>query len=443
MRPDRAVVVAQRVVRRRRRSTSSARPSRTRARRPISAPDDRRRRARAARSRSRADGRCWSTVRRRAACRRRARARSTRRAPSHPERLVETRAQLCRLALEPLGELRVVPRLARDLGEPELRVVDVALHLARRDRRRREAAVVEALRVARVLPRLVLEPARGAPLVLDEAVAVAVAVLVDPAQRGERRLAQLTHERVVVRPTPCLGEQHEEQRRRIDACRSSGRTISSAHLPRRTSCTILPGSASRDGSSVVACSAASSRSAPRASSGPNSSVWRRRDHRVAPEDGHEPRHPGRGQLAAAASSPVRIRSAARSLTDWPKACLSRPSSPGSSAPGAATPRPTRARGRAPRRNGGDPPRARCGRRRPRSRRRPAGPTSRAASASCRRRHPRASASRAGQDHLRPAEALGSTSTYGCAGRRSSGSTGSAAASRSSGRRVRSPTPSRR
>src|SRR5205807_9180828 len=87
-----------------------------------------------------------------------------------PERLVERRLQLARLPLGPIGERAVAPHLARDLGDATLRVVDVALHLARRDRRVGDAAVVEALRVERVLPRLDVEPARCTLLELDEAV---------------------------------------------------------------------------------------------------------------------------------------------------------------------------------------------------------------------------------------------------------------------------------
>ena len=48
-----------------------------------------------------------------------------------PERLVEPLRELGGLALEPVGEVAVAPRDARHLGEPELRRVDVALHLAR------------------------------------------------------------------------------------------------------------------------------------------------------------------------------------------------------------------------------------------------------------------------------------------------------------------------
>src|SRR5439155_13130634 len=97
-----------------------------------------------------------------------------------PEGLVEARPQRVRLVLEPRGQLAVAPDLARELGHAPLRVVDVALHLAGRDRRLGDPAVGKALRVAGVLPRLDVEPARAALLELDEPVAVAVAVLVDP-----------------------------------------------------------------------------------------------------------------------------------------------------------------------------------------------------------------------------------------------------------------------
>src|SRR5207237_8922574 len=132
------------------------------------------------------------------------------------ERLVEPGLELRGLALEAVGELAVSPHLARDLGDPALRVEDVPLHLARRDRRLGEPAVGVALRVARVLPRLVLEPVRRSALVLDESVAVAVAVAVDPLERTQRRLLEVTHASPVVRPEPDLGEEHEIERRRVD-----------------------------------------------------------------------------------------------------------------------------------------------------------------------------------------------------------------------------------
>src|ERR1044071_8643488 len=104
------------------------------------------------------------------------------------------------LTLQPISQRRVAPGLARQLPDALLRVVDVALDPAGRDRRRREAAVAEPLRVPRVLPGLVRQPARRPPLVLDEAVAIAVAVLVDPRKRGERRHPERLDQRTVPRP---------------------------------------------------------------------------------------------------------------------------------------------------------------------------------------------------------------------------------------------------
>src|SRR2546430_17710385 len=100
-----------------------------------------------------------------------------------PERLVEPRPQLLRLSFQPDRELAVAPHVARKLGDAPLRVVDVALHLTGRNRHFREAAVVEALRIPRVLPRLVVEAALGATFVLDETVAV-------PVRSEERRVGK-------------------------------------------------------------------------------------------------------------------------------------------------------------------------------------------------------------------------------------------------------------
>ncbi len=217
-----------------------------------------------------------------------------------PERLVEAVAQHGRLALEPVGELAVAPDLPRQLGHAELRVVDVALHLAGRDRPDRLASVVEELRVVRVLPRLVLEPALRPAVVLDEAVAVEIAVLVDPAERAHRRLAQGADERGVVGPAPHLREQDEEERRRVDravVAREPGlRGLAGADLvddlPRLGVCERIvlrrlePGE--RDQSVARQLGSEDQR-------------LEARDQRVAAEHGHEPRHPGREELAARAA----------------------------------------------------------------------------------------------------------------------------------------------
>jgi hypothetical protein len=64
-----------------------------------------------------------------------------------PERLVEAPAQRGGLLLEPPGGRFVAPDLAGDLRHAQLRVVHVALHLHRRDRRLGQRAVVEGHRV--------------------------------------------------------------------------------------------------------------------------------------------------------------------------------------------------------------------------------------------------------------------------------------------------------
>ena len=220
---------------------------------------------------------------------------------------------------------------------------------------------MEALRVARVLPRLVLSPRAvrrsysTKPSPSRSPYSSSQRSAASAGSRSSRTSASSSG------PTPCLGEQHEEKGSRVDAAVVAIEPFA-AHFPRRTSCTILPGSASRDGSFVVACSAASSRSALRASSGPNSCVWRRRDHRVAPEDRHEPRHPGRGQLAAACVV-VRPHPQRRKVVDGlaegvPKAV---PARLDPRRLGAATPRPTRARGTLLAEMARDPPGCAAGR----------------------------------------------------------------------------------
>ena len=111
-----------------------------------------------------------------------------------PERLVEAASQLRRVVLELLGQSVVAPDLPRDLGDPQLRVVDVALHLDGRDRRHGERPVVEGHRVLGVLPGLVADPVRAAALVLDESVPVGVRRAVDPGERAPSRVLELERE---------------------------------------------------------------------------------------------------------------------------------------------------------------------------------------------------------------------------------------------------------
>src|SRR5581483_3122782 len=135
-----------------------------------------------------------------------------------PEVGLEAPPQRLRLRPEPLRERPIAPDL---LGQPRaaaLRVEDVALDLAARDRRLGEVAVCEQDRVPRVLPALVAKAALAvSPLVLDVPVAVAVAVAVDPREGGAGMGLELSHQLAIAGPALGLVEQDQEQRRRIGA----------------------------------------------------------------------------------------------------------------------------------------------------------------------------------------------------------------------------------
>ena len=62
---------------------------------------------------------------------------------------------------------------------------------------------------------MVAESLRRARRVLDVSVAVAVAVPVDPGERGEDVVPAGAHERVVAGEAPVLREQDQPQRRRV------------------------------------------------------------------------------------------------------------------------------------------------------------------------------------------------------------------------------------
>ena len=87
----------------------------------------------------------------------------------------------------------------------------------------REFAVGELDRVPAVLPALVDQPrGRVSPLVLDIAVAIAVAAVLDPLQGGPRVWLKRVDERIVRRPAVILVEEHQEQRRRIRCAEVGG-----------------------------------------------------------------------------------------------------------------------------------------------------------------------------------------------------------------------------
>ena len=118
--------------------------------------------------------------------------------------------------LRVICERRVIPVLACEASASQLRVVHITLDFAGRARQFGERAVGVDDGGRRILPALVLEPAQlVAALVLDVAVTIAVAVLVDPHQRGSRVRLELTDELGIAGPALVLVEQDEEERRRV------------------------------------------------------------------------------------------------------------------------------------------------------------------------------------------------------------------------------------
>ena len=229
-----------------------------------------------------------------------------------PEGLVEAVTQLGCLALEAIGELAVTPYVTRDIDEPSFRVVHVTLHLAWSDRRLCQRAVVKALRIPRVLPGLVVEPTLGPALVLDEPVAVAVSVLVDPFEREQRRLFQVTDKGSVVGPAPHLGEQDQVERGRVDgpvvALEPDAGSLAVPDLVHDLAWLGV------DGRVFLFRLQLGQHLEGRACQlGAEHKRLQARDDRVAPENGHEPRHPCAGEPADARM--VRLHPQGREVGD--------------------------------------------------------------------------------------------------------------------------------
>src|SRR6202012_167377 len=81
--------------------------------------------------------------------------------------------------------LAVAERI-RQGGRVALRPVNVGLHFAKRDRPLGHAAILMEYGVVGVLPALIGESLLGLAVVLEEAIAVAVAVAIDPFERRLR-----------------------------------------------------------------------------------------------------------------------------------------------------------------------------------------------------------------------------------------------------------------
>src|ERR1700738_1763798 len=117
----------------------------------------------------------------------------------HPERVLDAARELLR-GDRAAGCFLAAAELAVQARHAPAGVDAVPLHLDQRDRSLCRRAVQMGNAVVRVLPALVLQPARRLALVLDEAVAVLVSILVDPAQRRLRGGEQLLGGLPVVGP---------------------------------------------------------------------------------------------------------------------------------------------------------------------------------------------------------------------------------------------------
>ena len=110
--------------------------------------------------------------------------------------------------------------MSQSLGHPRRRKLgreDVALDLAQRDGPFRIRTVLVEDGIVGILPALVLQAVDGFRLVLDKAVAVAVAEIVYPAQRRVDVRPDLGNGAEVARRLQVHSRQHDEERRRIHA----------------------------------------------------------------------------------------------------------------------------------------------------------------------------------------------------------------------------------
>ncbi len=206
-----------------------------------------------------------------------------------PEAVLEALPQPVRGCLLLVGECHVAASACepRDL---QATLVDVALDLDERDGSPGKAAVGPADGVRRILPALVEQTTLGPSVVRQEAIGIRRAV--DPAERRERCRPESVDQLAVAAPALVLAEQDEPQRGRVDRAVVGrvGISPTAASSPVRSSWRILPGWASRQSSSSVACRRARTDSVSRAICGRMDSIWMavmiesRPNKRVVPGD---------------------------------------------------------------------------------------------------------------------------------------------------------------
>jgi hypothetical protein len=212
-----------------------------------------------------------------------------------PERVVEPIEQPVGLGAHPLGVLGPIEQLVH-VAEPDLRVVGVALELADREWQGSERTVGRRDRVARVLPALVVVAVARPRLVLLEAVAVAIAGLVDPGHRGLDVGEVALDDRDVAEPVvEVRDDDHEEARGVVGAVVGLERQdaqlgelavadlvgdLAGLHVPLG----VVPGRLERREATQR----------PHGELGEARDALHRDDQRVPAEQGQEPRDAGRG-----------------------------------------------------------------------------------------------------------------------------------------------------
>src|SRR5262249_48573042 len=148
-----------------------------------------------------------------------------------PEGLFKSIPEFLGIALKLVGAVNEAAG-GGDLGRQALCGVDVALHLAERDRAFRVAAVGVEYGIAGVLPPLVCQPGFAA-LIFDTSVAVPIAVSVDPMQRSLDVRPQLRNGGEVTGALEIQASEHDEERRAVDRAVVTGeRNLAEArHFP--------------------------------------------------------------------------------------------------------------------------------------------------------------------------------------------------------------------
>jgi hypothetical protein len=211
-----------------------------------------------------------------------------------PERPIEPLAQLRRLAQQRPRTVLEAEQRGQPCALPP-GFEHVSLHLAEGDRAFGERAVLVAHRIAGVLPALVHQAGGIAAGVFDEAVAVDVAVVVDPAERAVDVVPQSGDEVAVARTAVVVAGQDHEQRRRVHTAvvAAEWHLAEAGHLPRARFVQDLSrlGILGRVGRDRLGGSEIGERAAREIRVRPQ--PLERRDDAVAAERRAEPRHAGK------------------------------------------------------------------------------------------------------------------------------------------------------